>query len=115
MLRPTIGISVKGRNTDSMLRSGPSNTPSNMISPSSIQFNTELSKRLGRTYSAISPRLAIRIESKVLLPCDVPATEDAALTVLRAAVGVRRGVMRRRDERVMAEDVSSAGLCIAAG
>jgi hypothetical protein len=34
--------------------------------------------------------------------CGVVETEYAALVVLRAAVGARRGVMRRRDERVMA-------------
>lgn len=32
-------------------------------------------------------------------------TEDAALIVLRAAVGVRRGVMRRREERVMLDEL----------
>lgn len=59
------------------------------------------------TYNAISPLLAIRIESKERAVCDVPDTDDAALVVLRAAVGARRGVMRRRDERVMTGGESS--------
>lgn len=32
---------------------------------------------------------------------DVLVADDIARDVLRAAVGVKRGVMRRRDERVM--------------
>lgn len=115
MLRPAIRICVKSRNADSMLRSSPPNTPSKLISPTSSQFKTQSFRSLFHTYSAISPRFAIKIESRVLLPCDVPATEDAALVVLRAAVGATRGVMRRRDESVMADDVSSEVVCLAAG
>lgn len=42
----------------------------------------------------------MRIESNDLVVRDVLAV-DAARVVLRAAVGVKRGVMRRRDKRVM--------------
>lgn len=41
------------------------------------------------------------MESNDLVVVDVLAADDIARDVLRAAVGVKRGVMRRRDERVM--------------
>jgi hypothetical protein len=43
----------------------------------------------------------MRIESNGLVVFDVLVADDTARDVLRAAFGVRRGVMRRRDERVM--------------
>jgi hypothetical protein len=115
MLCPAIRICVKSCNTDPMLRSSPPNSSGKLISSTSQQFETQCNITLAHTYSAISPRLAIRIESRVLLPCDVPATEDAALVFMRAAVGTTRGVMRRRDESVMADDMSSQVVCLAAG
>ena len=45
--------------------------------------------------------MAIRIESNDLGVFDVLVADDIARDVLRAVVGVKRGVMRRRDERVM--------------
>lgn len=53
-----------------------------------------------KTYKAISPLFAIKIESREFC-ARVPDTDDAARLVLRAAAGVKRGVMRRSDERVM--------------
>lgn len=53
------------------------------------------------TYKAISPRLAIRIESNDLIVFGVLVVDDTARDVPRVAVGVKRGTMRRRDERVM--------------
>lgn len=43
----------------------------------------------------------MRIESNGLVVFDVLAADDIARDALRVAVGVKRGVMRRRDERVM--------------
>jgi hypothetical protein len=40
-----------------------------------------------------------------------PVTDDAALVALRVTVGARRGVMRRRDERVIVAVREAAGKC----
>jgi hypothetical protein len=41
-----------------------------------------------------------------LVVFDVLVVDDTARDVLRAAFGARRGVMRRRDERVMTVEIS---------
>lgn len=88
MLSSAIGICVKRGHADTMLRRG--------AADSSVVVSTAQSEDSG-TYRAISPRFAIRMESRDLA---VDAVE-AARRELRAMPGALEVVTRRSEERGM--------------
>lgn len=101
MLSFAVRICVERRHPDTML--------GGRASDSSIWWSGQSPQSLDQqrksTHSAISPRFAIRIESKDFWVVAASAERvEAALLALRTAVGPRRDVVRRSAERVITND-----------